>query len=121
MQSGSTPRTQGCLPGGERGRESKRVVKGDMDSFFTFPRQQNNPVLNPIFRPRVDPYSCNSQNLLAEPGVVGSPLLHLSVPSLCCRVLMASLVPRAIKEKLDRKVTLVPLAHKAPQELPGHR
>lgn len=97
------------------------MVKGDMDSFFTFPRQQNNPVLNPIFRPRVDPYSCNSQNLLAEPGVVGSPLLHLSVPSLCCRVLMASLVPRAIKEKLDRKVTLVPLAHKAPQELPGHR
>lgn len=34
---------------------------------------------------------------------------------------MASLGPRAIKEKLDRKEMLVPLAHKAPLELLGHR
>lgn len=34
---------------------------------------------------------------------------------------MASLVPRVIKEKLDRKETLVPLAHKVPLVLLGHR
>lgn len=44
-----------------------------------------------------------------------------SVPSSYYRVLMASLVPRVIKEKLDRKETLVPLAHKVPLVLLGHR
>lgn len=34
---------------------------------------------------------------------------------------MASLVPRVIKEKLDRKEMLVPPAHKAPREPLGHR
>lgn len=59
---------------------------------------------------------------LEAPRVSAERLGHLDLlDSLALLVLMASLVPRAIKEKLDRKVTLVPLAHKAPQELPGHR
>lgn len=36
-------------------------------------------------------------------------------------VLMASLVPRVIKERPDRKEMLVPPAPKAPLELLGHR
>lgn len=44
-----------------------------------------------------------------------------SVPSSYYRVLMASLVPRVIKEKPDRKETLVPQAHKAPREPLGPR
>lgn len=54
---------------------------------------------------------------------LGSQSACLSViyPSSYYRVLMASLVPRVIKEKPDRKEMLVPPAHKAPLELLGHR
>lgn len=44
-----------------------------------------------------------------------------SIPSSYYRVLMASLVPRVIKERPDRKGMLVPPAPKAPLELLGHR
>ena len=43
------------------------------------------------------------------------------LPPSRARVLMASLVPKVNKEKLARKVTLVPLVLRAPLELLGLR
>lgn len=59
---------------------------------------------------------------LEVPRVNAERLGHLDLlDSLALLVLMASLVPRVIKEKPDRKEMLVPPAHKAPREPLGHR
>lgn len=58
--------------------------------------------------------------LLEEPGVFVLPLI-LPLPPSWNRVLTANQVPRVSKERLARKVMLVPRVLRAPLELPGLR